>query len=356
MIRDPVTELSDAPALPRLHAEQQLALNRLYNDAPPIPLVCAAASGELHFVFFKQAQPGMESWGRHRFKLGPHFGTLAFDSVSIARLLGERRSDLLPSELRTLLLADALQPIVVALENVLRLRFEWMHGDSADPVGQEAAFGFELRARDGSVTLRGLASLVDPAALDAVLPTFARRRRAIGGVFDSLRVPLRFELGTAHISLHEVRQIAAGDVIGIERWSSSGSALYVTATVGGPNGVCLAGLADGSQITLEFIGGTAMDRADLVTSATTLVDDPAGLPLDRLDALEVVLRFEVGELSVSLGELKNLRPGHVFDLEQPLNRSSVRILAHGNVLGKGSLVAVGDRLGVRVSDFAVGGL
>jgi type III secretion protein Q len=44
----------------------------------------------------------------------------------------------------------------------------------------------------------------------------------------------------------------------------------------------------------------------------------------------------------------------VFDLGQPLNRSPVRILAHGNVLGKGYLVAVGDRLGVRVSEFAPG--
>jgi type III secretion protein Q len=66
----------------------------------------------------------------------------------------------------------------------------------------------------------------------------------------------------------------------------------------------------------------------------------------------VTLRFEVGDLAVSLGELRNLRPGHVFELAQPLNRSPVRILAHGNVLGKGYLVAVGDRLGVRVSEFA----
>lgn len=66
----------------------------------------------------------------------------------------------------------------------------------------------------------------------------------------------------------------------------------------------------------------------------------------------MVLRFEVGELSLSLGELESLSPGHVFDLGQSLNRTDVRILAHGNMLGKGHLVAVGDRLGVRVSDFA----
>jgi len=66
----------------------------------------------------------------------------------------------------------------------------------------------------------------------------------------------------------------------------------------------------------------------------------------------VVLRFEVGELSLTLGELKSLRPGHVFDLGQTLNRCDVRIVAHGNLLGRGYLVAVGDRLGVRVSEFA----
>jgi type III secretion protein Q len=80
--------------------------------------------------------------------------------------------------------------------------------------------------------------------------------------------------------------------------------------------------------------------------------DAANAPIDRLDAMEVTLRFEVGNQQVSLGELRNLRAGHVFDLGKPLNRSEVRILAHGNLLGKGHLVAVGDRLGVRVSEFA----
>ena len=95
-----------------------------------------------------------------------------------------------------------------------------------------------------------------------------------------------------------------------------------------------------------------MNRDDPAAADPSLAGDPAGLPLSRLDALEVVLRFEVGELSLTLGELKSLSPGHVFDLGQTLNRCDVRVLAHGNLLGRGYLVAVGDRLGVRVSEFA----
>ncbi len=95
-----------------------------------------------------------------------------------------------------------------------------------------------------------------------------------------------------------------------------------------------------------------MDREAFATAPAEAGTAGAAPPLDRLDALEVTLRFEVGDLAVSLGELKNIRAGHVFELGQPLNRSTVKIVVHGNVLGKGHLVAVGDQLGVRVSEFA----
>lgn len=79
--------------------------------------------------------------------------------------------------------------------------------------------------------------------------------------------------------------------------------------------------------------------------------DPSSLPPDRLGGLEVPLRFEIGDLSVALADLKNVQPGYVFELPQPLARGVVRILAHGNLVGTGYLVAVGERLGVRVSEF-----
>jgi type III secretion protein Q len=109
-------------------------------------------------------------------------------------------------------------------------------------------------------------------------------------------------------------------------------------------------VAEGSAITLtrkEF----AMTKE---SPARPQGDTSDGTPIDRLDDMEVVLRFEVGDLTLSLGELRHLGAGHVFELPHPLNRSPVRILAHGNPLGRGHLVAVGDRLGVRISEFAPG--
>ena len=89
----------------------------------------------------------------------------------------------------------------------------------------------------------------------------------------------------------------------------------------------------------------------LANEVRTLESPPAAAA-DRLEALDMPLRFEVGELQLTLRELRSLQPGHVFELEQPLNRSTVRIYAHANLIGHGVLVAVGDRLGVRVADIA----
>jgi type III secretion protein Q len=355
MSRDTVTELGDAVALTRLQVAQQRALNRLYDDAGPIPVACGGLTGLLEFVFSPQPIAGVAAWSLHGFQLGPHRGTLALDSVGLAALVDERRVDLLPHELRTLLLADAAQPLVEALEKTLRLRFEWLASADHEANPRAGGFGFELRTHDGAIGLCGLVQLDDAAALDALVPAFAPPRRATPASFDTLRVPLRFEIGSTPIRLHEVRKIAGGDIISVERWRANGQALEVSATLGGRNGVRLDALADGSRITLKSLGEPAMNRASTEGPITT-VEEAVELPFDRLDALEVTLRFEVGELSVTLGELKKLRPGHVFDLGEPMNKSAVRIVAHGNLLGQGHLVAVGDRLGIRVSEFAVGGL
>ncbi|MED5622298.1 type III secretion system cytoplasmic ring protein SctQ [Ideonella sp. BN130291] len=349
MSRFPVTELSEASALPRLASAACAALNRLYNGAPPLPLALQRVQGELRLVFDPVPLRGVEPHGRFAFKVGPHTGHLGLDSIGLAALTGEPRIDLLPRELRTILLADALHPLTEALQSALRLHFEWSADEVNGAPDLNTLICFAFARDDGHVVARGVAVLDDPAALDKLVPAFKRHPAPTPAAFDRLQVQLRFEVGSTPIQWQEVRRIAPGDIVGIERWRAAGSALHLQASVAG---LRLDALADGSRITLQSLGDIAMNTAP--TAADT--DAASQLPLDRLDALEVSLRFEVGGLALTLGELKALKPGHVFELGEPLNRSTVRILAHGNVLGKGHLVAVGDRLGVRVAEFAAGAL
>jgi type III secretion protein Q len=358
-----VTELGEARALPRADAGSVRALNRLYAAAPPRELRACGAGYRLRWKH--DAALGQIARESYRFKLGAHVGHLALDAPSLQALLGERRIELLPRELRYILLADALHPVVDALEKALRLHFEWQPSEAearearetreqaplrCDP--ERAAF-FIATPSDGGASLCGFVQFEDAATLDALVPADAGPRAARAtDAFDALRLPVHFLLGSTPIALGEITSIRPGDIVGIEQWSSAGAAIVVTAALGGPAGRHLTAFAEGSRITVQQSRDSAMKPDTPARSADAA--DSANLPIDRLDALEVTLRFEVGDLSLTLGELKNIRTGHVFDLGQPLNRSPVRILAHGNVLGKGYLVAVGDRLGVRVSEFAPG--
>ncbi|MGK6308626.1 type III secretion system cytoplasmic ring protein SctQ [Variovorax sp. DT-64] len=355
-----VTELGDSRALPRADAASVRALNRLYAAAPP----CELRAGDTGYRLQWKHDAGLGQIARdsYRFKLGAHVGHLALDAPSLQVLLGERRIELLPRELRYILLADALHPMVDALEKALRLHFEWQPSEAearelreqapprCDP--ERAAF-FVATPSDDGASLCGFVQFEDAATLDALLPAGAGPRAVrSSAAFDALRLPVHFLLGSTPISLGEITSIRPGDIVGIEQWSSSGAAIVVTAALAGPAGRQLTAFAEGSRITVQQSRDSAM-KPDMPARSADAADS-ANLPLDRLDALEVSLRFEVGELSLTLGELKSIRAGHVFELGQPLNRSPVRILAHGNVLGKGYLVAVGDRLGVRVSEFAPG--
>ena len=215
----------------------------------------------------------------------------------------------------------------------------------------ETAACFSVVAEGEARSWQGLLMFQDPTVLDKLVP--ALPPASAGPVeqgFDGLRLPLAFRIGNSVLSLAEVRGIRPGDIVSVEHWTAAGTGLIVQATVGGDAGRQLIARAEGSRITVTHWRDALMNRDELAVAADG--DDVTGLPLDRLDALEVALRFEVGHLTLSLGDLRNIGPGHVFDLAQPLNRSPVRILAHGNVLGKGFLVAVGERLGVRVSEFA----
>lgn len=358
------TDLGEAAALPRLPAAAVPALNRLHGTAPPLAFDVAGTAWQLRWTgTFAEPGPMAQSFG---FKLGPHTGCLHLDPPALAALLDEPRCDRLPHELRHVLLADALQDLAGRLEQATRLRFEWTPAANDRLAAGGAAAGFQATAAGRSAG--GCVQMDDPAAWPVLEPAWALpAARAInahgdahGGDFSWLRMALPFRLGCTRLTLREIGAIRPGDIISVLEWATVGTALRITADIGGAAGLRLTGLVEGSRITLDTPPAVkraqAMNR-DLPSPATG-ADDAEGtpLPLERLDALEVALRFEVGGLSATLGELRSLRAGHVFDLGQPLNRCTVRILAHGNVLGHGHLVAVGDRLGVRVAEFAPGEL
>jgi type III secretion protein Q len=92
-----------------------------------------------------------------------------------------------------------------------------------------------------------------------------------------------------------------------------------------------------------------MSSSTEVSGPTGLHD--SGLQGPDLDDLPVRLVFEAGRVELSLGELQRLAPGALVPLGRPLDEP-LDIMANGRRLGRGTLVQIGDGLGVRIVSLA----
>ena len=79
--------------------------------------------------------------------------------------------------------------------------------------------------------------------------------------------------------------------------------------------------------------------------ATDQEAQPAGAAFDDLP---IKLVFELGRLDVPLGQLQDIGPGHVFELDRPLGEA-VEIHAAGRRIGQGEVVRIEDQIGVRIT-------
>ncbi|WP_218122604.1 FliM/FliN family flagellar motor switch protein [Propionivibrio dicarboxylicus] len=62
--------------------------------------------------------------------------------------------------------------------------------------------------------------------------------------------------------------------------------------------------------------------------------------------------FDLGERSITLGELKALRAGQVLELDRPLG-TLVNVRANGRLIATGELVDIDGRLGVSIATLAM---
>ncbi len=70
----------------------------------------------------------------------------------------------------------------------------------------------------------------------------------------------------------------------------------------------------------------------------------------NLAALPVRVHIVLSQLEMTLGELNNLRPGSIVELDREKSES-VQLAVNGKIAGTGELVEIEGRLGVRISNW-----
>jgi type III secretion protein Q len=178
----------------------------------------------------------------------------------------------------------------------------------------------------------------------------AARLALLAGAFDPLPaaaipVTVAFRVGGTRMGVGLLGSMRPGDVVLVDQAMPDGQ----IAAVFGEHRLASCRV-DGNRATLidapVRIGG---DLHQNWTAADTMTHEGTDTRADDadLDDMQIKLLFEMGRLEISLGELRTLAPGYVFDLGRD-PRHAVEIYAGGRRIGHGEVVKIGEVLGVRI--------
>jgi type III secretion protein Q len=189
------------------------------------------------------------------------------------------------------------------------------------------------RALEGELLLDATASRFLAAAL--------REHPTVPSDADWAGLPLRLRLvvGWVDLSTSMLRSIGTRDVVLLDECLlSGGNQLMVMVS---PRLGILCALEDRALRVVKGVQEIMTDVNDSVAAASGLMDD-----------VPIRLTFDLGEREISLGDLRSIEPGYLFNLGRD-PKSTVSIRANGRLIGDGELVEIEGRVGVSVLRFSL---
>jgi type III secretion protein Q len=237
-----------------------------------------------------------------------------------------------------LALADALSTLEKGLGSQLAIGSVGISGDAVD---EAASLVFRITV-DGLGSSSG--ELLLPPRHATRLAQFLDR--CAGGVVPEIElpVPVHVRIAAATCSVGEIATLLPGDVVTADhRCHEERTAVAVFAEhLAAPVKLNLAGAQltappvriQGSFWEWSMASGGDRSQADLKKT--------------ELDDIPVKILFELGSVELSLAEVRQLASGALIPVPRLLEES-VDISANGRCIGRGSLVRIGDNLGVRIT-------
>lgn len=239
------------------------------------------------------------------------------------------------------LLELALAPLLDAAERIVggELRIEAV----APAVPQPGAATLLLDGALGEDAFTASLPLLPagPAAEAALALLRALARREVP--LPEIGLPLAWEAGATRLSAGRIAGLARGDVVLPDLWHPRRR--EIRAVLGATHAAMAVRDAHRAKLWTAFRpipAGPMAEGTDGMGQDTTTEDAGPGL-----DGVGLTLAFELGRRSVTLAELKDVGAGHVFDLGLPPG-DSVDLVVNGTRIGRGEIVSIGERLGVRV--------
>ncbi len=172
--------------------------------------------------------------------------------------------------------------------------------------------------------------------------------------FDYIPFNINFDVGHTLLTQEVFSTLDVNDIVLIENGANPKSKAVHGRVVGIP--YLFKANFDSNKVTVM----SALSRDDQQDSklnpafarkAPGQATEPRSEGVDlNTDMVDLQLTFNVGHATLSLKELKTLKSGHIFELDTPI-AEAVKIMVNGYPIGKGELIQVQDKLGVRVLEF-----
>ena len=190
---------------------------------------------------------------------------------------------------------------------------------------------------------------LDPACVTALQDMVDSRPSLQHAGMHNWNIQTTLRIATRSWPTILVKTLEVGDVLLIGNASSTGTlnARLFCGSTAGRHWTCSAHVK-GEKITMTSEFETHDGRSDADEVA-------ASIPLpNNIAELEVPVHFEVDSAALSLAQLATLRSGYVINLSLPVEEAEIRLIACGQLVGRGRLVVIGDCLGVQIDHIASG--
>jgi type III secretion protein Q len=200
---------------------------------------------------------------------------------------------------------------------------------SLEVMCNQAAYPVHLRLplETGRLLTEALRSATTPAMPDHMLP-----------------VAMAVELGSASLSVKAISRLRLNDVILFEKSAGHDQAFLLF----GERLAARAALRGHTAVVIDQPFQSTIDREGTTMSTPIPPSAASGARDASFDDIIVKLTFEAGRRDISLGELKKLAPGQVFDLMRD-PKAAVDIFAGQSRIGSGELVQINETVGVRIT-------
>jgi type III secretion system YscQ/HrcQ family protein len=189
-----------------------------------------------------------------------------------------------------------------------------------------------------------------------VMPSEAVRTSAPAvelAALGDLEVPLQLVASLSLASPDDLAALRPGDawLPGAGWWiDRNATGRAALAAPGGERGIAVALAPSGAVVVGDGVVELGLDLEDSMSSAR---DDVGGALTDAVLDAPVVVRVEVGAVSLSAREWAALRPGDVIETGRRINDPVVLRVA-GREVARGELVEVEGELGVRIREIVTG--